>query len=150
MLDGGVWLLLVLLLMALIFAILGMLVGLVCALVTTATKLFAYAGTNLWESLEDYCERVNRPRLLALVSLVAKVQTPDSERALQLDYVHRKKALVAEASALVQHRSVQRNQLTQESHTVSVELRKNWQKIKVLSDEYLKGGTGVSSAGRLL
>ncbi|RAH85801.1 hypothetical protein BO86DRAFT_437022 [Aspergillus japonicus CBS 114.51] len=174
MLDAAVWLLLVLLLTALIFAILGMLVGFLCALTTITTKLFVYAGTDLWESLENYCDRANRPRLLALVSLVAKVQILDSERALRLDYLQKKKALMAEASALVQRharlaeqtdearqtpkdsgphsthdQSMQRNQLTRESHTVSVQLRKNWQKIKALSDEYPVKGAWIRADLRM-
>ncbi|OJK04228.1 hypothetical protein ASPACDRAFT_1853136 [Aspergillus aculeatus ATCC 16872] len=173
LLSAAIWLLLVLLLMALTFAILGILVGLLCALITTATTLFAYAGTDLWENLESYCERAHRPRLLGLVSLVAKVQTPDSERALQLDYLQKKHALVAEASALVQRHarlaaqidearepqdsvphstkdhSMQRNQLMQESHTVSVQLRTNWQKIKALSDEYPVKGAWIRADSRM-
>ncbi|PYI34407.1 hypothetical protein BP00DRAFT_423127 [Aspergillus indologenus CBS 114.80] len=174
MLDAAVWLLLALLLMALIFAILGMLVGLLCALVTTSTKLFSYAGTDLWEGLENYCERANRPHLLTLISLVAKFQTPDSERASQLDYLHKKKALMAEASALVQRharlaeqtdearqtpkdsgprsthdQSMHQNQLMQKSHTVSVEIRKNWQKIQALSDEYPVTGAWIRADLRM-
>ncbi|RAH71475.1 uncharacterized protein BO66DRAFT_437099 [Aspergillus aculeatinus CBS 121060] len=39
--------------------------------------------------------------LCALVTTATMVQTPDSERALRLDYLQKKHALVAEARALV-------------------------------------------------
>ncbi|RAH40292.1 uncharacterized protein BO95DRAFT_468920 [Aspergillus brunneoviolaceus CBS 621.78] len=131
MLDAVMWLLLlVLLLMTLTFATLGILVGLFCALVTTATTLFAYARTDPWEHFESSCERSHRPRLLALKkhALVAGARALVQRHARLAAQIDGARDLKDSVPHSTKDHSMQRNQLIQESHTVSAQLRTNWQK----------------------